>query len=116
MSRRRSAVNGVLFDMVYKRVDAAWRDGALPIAMLTEFMSDWRAEEGRWSDHVVKTVAAESEANKALVSQWASHWIDRAVEAAKPLSIAAAGRQRLGRRTRRGKRPSARARSLGLTI
>ena len=66
--------------MVYKHADAAWRDGAIAVAMLTEFMSDWRAEESRWSDHVVKTVAAESEANKALVSDWASRWIDRAIE------------------------------------
>ncbi|HKN28788.1 MAG TPA: hypothetical protein VJY34_13245 [Roseiarcus sp.] len=41
------AVNGVLFDMFYKHSDAAWRDGALPIAMLTEFMADWRADESR---------------------------------------------------------------------
>ncbi len=106
-------VNAVLIDMAYKHGDAFWRDGALTIAMLTEFMSDWRAEEGRWSDHVVKTVADESEANKALVSEWAGHWIDRAVEAAKPLATAlgdegAAGKARDAAR--------ARARSLGLNV
>jgi len=51
-------------------------------------MNDWRAEEGRWSDAVIKIVAAESEENKALVSGWAKHWIGRATEAAKPLSAA----------------------------
>ncbi len=107
------AVNGVLIDLVYKRFDAAWKDGALPVAMLTEFQSDWLAEEGRWSDHVVKTVAAESEANKALVSEWASNWIGRAVAAAEPLAAAlgvenavSAGRDAA----------LARARSLGLKI
>lgn len=84
-------VNAVLFDMAYKRFDAAWADGAVTIAMLTEFMADWRAEESRWSDHVVKTLAGESAENKALISGWAKHWIDRAVEAARPLSNAILG-------------------------
>jgi phenol hydroxylase P1 protein len=80
------AVNGVVFDLLYKSADAAWKDAGVLIAMLTEFMTDWRAEESRWSDSVIKTVAAESAENKALISQWAKHWIDRSVEAAKPLS------------------------------
>jgi len=108
-------VNAVLFDLAYKHVDGAWRDGVIPVAMLTEFMSDWRAEEGRWSDHVVKTVAAESEANKVLVSQWASHWIDRASEAAKPLSIALMNDDGMAAHTAR-EAAIARARSLGLNI
>ena len=109
------AVNGVLFDLVYKHFDSAWREGALPVAMLTEFMSDWRAEEGRWSDHVVKTVAAESDANKTLISQWASHWIDRATEAAKPLSAALLDDG--GRAAHVAQEAAvARARSLGLNV
>jgi len=81
--------------------------------MLTEFMSDWRSEEGRWSDHVVKTVAAESEANKKLVSEWASHWIDRAGEAAKPLAAALGDK---GAAAKAGEAATARARSLGLNV
>ncbi|MFA5122591.1 MAG: hypothetical protein WC493_15670 [Zavarzinia sp.] len=80
------AVNGVLLDLVYKRAEAAWGAAAVTIAMLTEFVADWRAEESKWSDHVIKTVAAESDANKALVSDWAQHWIARAEAAAKPLA------------------------------
>jgi phenol hydroxylase P1 protein len=82
------AVNGVLFDLVYKHADAAWKDAGLTVAMLSEFMTDWRVDESKWSDSVIKTVAAESAGNKALVSQWAKLWIDRAYEAAKPLSAA----------------------------
>jgi len=108
-------VNAVLFDFAYKGADAAWREGAITIAMLTEFMSDWRAEEGRWSDHVVKTVAAESEANKALVSGWAKHWIERAVEAALPLSVALLGDE--GKAARAAcDAAKARARALGLNV
>ena len=106
-------VNAVLFDMLYKHADAVWRDGAIPVAMLTEFMSDWRAEESRWSDAVVKIVAAESEANKKLVSDWASHWIGRAIEAAQPLAealgIPAAAKAA-------GDAAKARARALGLNV
>ncbi|MBB5374283.1 aromatic/alkene monooxygenase hydroxylase subunit beta [Acidocella aromatica] len=81
-------VNGVLLSLIYKNVESAWDDAGLTVALLTEFMNDWRAEESRWSDAVIKIVAAESEENKALVSGWAKHWIGRATEAAKPLSVA----------------------------
>ena len=109
------AVNGVVFDLVYKLADAAWKEAGITIAMLTEFMTDWRAEESRWSDSVIKTVAAESPENKALVSQWAKLWTDRAVEAAKPLSASLLGdngaaAEAAGEATRK------RAASLGLAL
>jgi phenol hydroxylase P1 protein len=109
------AVNGVVLDLVYKLADAAWSEGALTVAMLTEFMSDWRAEESKWSDHVIKTVAAESAENKALISEWAKASIDAAVAAAKPLSAAllndhGAAAEAAGAATRK------RAASLGLTV
>jgi phenol hydroxylase P1 protein len=85
------AINGVIFDLVYKQADAAWGEAAVTIGLLTEFMSDWRADESRWSDSVIKTVAAESPANNALISQWAKLWIDRAYEAAKPLATGLLG-------------------------
>ncbi len=81
-------VNGVLLPLIYKNAEAAWGDAGLTVALLTEFMNDWRTEEARWSDAVIKIVTAESEENKALVSGWAKHWIGRATEAAKPLSTA----------------------------
>jgi phenol hydroxylase P1 protein len=109
------AVNAVAFDMVYKHCDEAWRDGAIAIAMLTEFMTDWRAEESRWSDHVVKTVAAESAANQDIITGWARSWIDRAVEAAKPLSAALL--QDGGKAAHiAGEAAATRARSLGLSV
>ena len=108
-------VNAVLFDMIYKGFDPAWRDGATVVAMLTEFMSDWRAEESRWSDHVVKVVAAESEANKAYVSDWARRWILRAVEAAAPLSAALLDDGGKAAEAA-GEAAKARARALGLAI
>ncbi len=109
------AINGVVFDLVYKLADAGWKDASLPVAMLTEFMSDWRADESKWSDSVIKTVAAESAENKALVSQWAAHWIGRAVEAAKPLSAALLGDNGAAAHAA-GEMTVKRARALGLTL
>lgn len=106
-------VNAVLFDMLYRHADAVWREGAIPVALLTEFMSDWRTEESRWSDAVVKTVAAESDANKALVSEWAHRWIGRSIEAAQPLAEALGIP---GAAKTAGDAAKARARSLGLDV
>jgi phenol hydroxylase P1 protein len=107
-------VNAVLFDLIYKHADAAWGSASITVAMLTEFMADWRAEEGKWSDAVVKMVAAESEANKALVSGWAEAWIDRAEEAGKTLSVALIGDESAAKAAADAART--RARSLGLTF
>ncbi len=109
------AVNGVVLDFVYKHADAAWKEAGVTIAMLTEFMNDWRAEESRWSDSVIKTVAAESAENKALISQWAKHWIDRAVEATKPLSAKLLGDNGAAA-TAAGEATRKRAASLGLVL
>jgi phenol hydroxylase P1 protein len=87
----------------------------LTVAMLTEFMNDWQAEETRWSDSVVKTVAAESDANRALVSQWAAHWIDRAVAAGRTLSAALLQDEGKAADTA-GETARTRARALGLAI
>jgi phenol hydroxylase P1 protein len=109
------AVNGVVFDLIYKHADAAWKEAGVTIAMLTEFMTDWRAEESRWSDSVIKTVAAESPENKALISQWAKLWIDRAVEAAKPLSASLLGDKGAAAEAA-GEATRLRAASLGLAL
>ncbi|MER2605954.1 MAG: phenol hydroxylase [Siculibacillus sp.] len=108
------AVNGVLLDLVYRHAEAAWGGAGITVAMLTEFMADWRAEEGKWSDHVVKTVATESEANEALVSGWAKHWIDRAEAAGRTLSVALVGDESAA--TAAADAARVRARSLGLSL
>ncbi|MFG1444361.1 hypothetical protein V5F43_14655 [Xanthobacter agilis] len=109
------AINGVIFDLIYKMGDAGWADAQMTIALLTEFMSDWRGDESRWSDAVIKTVAAESEANRALISQWASTCIGAAVEATRPLSAAFLGDGGAGAEMA-GEATAKRARGLGLTL
>jgi phenol hydroxylase P1 protein len=104
----------LIFDVVYKFGDAGWKDAGVTVAMLTEFMGDWRIDEAKWSDSVIKTVAAESAHNKTLISQWAKHWIDRSVEAARPLSVALVGDDSAAAAA--GDAANVKARALGLTL
>lgn len=81
------AIDGMLYPLVYGRFDVAGqRQGGTALSMLTEFMSDWSAEHGRWVDAVVRTAAAESDGNRALLTGWFTAWRDRAAEAFVPLA------------------------------
>ncbi len=48
--------------------------GARDVAMLTEFMVDCLKDLSAWSDSAFKVVAAESEANQALLQGWLQKW------------------------------------------
>ena len=85
-------VNAVIFDYIYNGQDDAFGAASLPISMLTEFVSDWSKDEVKWSDNVIKTVAAESAANKATVSEWAKKWIAAAQDALAPFAGADAAK------------------------
>ncbi len=54
-------------------------------------MSDLQADTTRWSNALVKVTAAESDANKDLLSKWASTWLNRITEAMVPLAKEALG-------------------------
>ena len=85
-------IDAVLHRLVFDAFDAEGNaHGAAGISMLTEFMRDWREEQDRWVDAVVKVAAAESAANNALLSGWASQWLNRALTAAAPLAATALG-------------------------
>lgn len=81
-------INSVVFGLVYDGFDAAWDGAATAVSLLTEFMSDWRDDETRWADAVIKGAAAESTENASLIARWAGQAIDRAAAACRPLSIA----------------------------
>lgn len=81
------ALDGVLHRVVFDHVDAAGQThGAAAVSMLTEFMSDWRAETERWAMAVIKQAAAENEENHRLISGWAGSWVEAVTDAARPLS------------------------------
>jgi phenol hydroxylase P1 protein len=86
------ALDGLLYPLVYGQFDAALAVSAGPtVSMLLRFQADWFAETTRWVDATVKTAAAESAENKALLSGWAAAWRDRAVTALAPVMDMALG-------------------------
>lgn len=86
------ALDGVMHPLVFGKLDETLRkNGGVGVSMLCEFMTDWFPENSRWVDAVVKTAAAESAENKALIEGWAKGWIARATEAALPIAKRVAG-------------------------
>lgn len=88
-------LDGLLYPLVYENiVDKTFSArGGSAIAMLTSFMSEWYAETSKWVDFSIKTAAAESAENKALLSAWTVAWRDRAVSALTPVIAGALGNE-----------------------
>ena len=80
-------MDALMYDLVYNQYDAWLADnGGQDIGMLTEFMQLWSKDNTRWADAVLKTAAAESADNKALLEGWVTSWKAKAVAALKPLA------------------------------
>ncbi|MDR2839443.1 MAG: aromatic/alkene monooxygenase hydroxylase subunit beta [Azonexus sp.] len=90
-----AALDGLLYPLIYGRIvdDHLSPQGASAVAMLTQFMSDWSVESQKWVDAVLKTAAAESEHNRALLREWAARWSERAASALLPVVGLALGDQ-----------------------
>jgi phenol hydroxylase P1 protein len=85
-------LDGLLYPLVYEKFDAALTAEAGPtVSMLLRFQADWFTETSKWVDATVKTAAAESAGNAALVAGWVQTWRDRAVEALAPVAELALG-------------------------
>ncbi len=75
-------MDGLLYPLIYQHlVDELLASGITVMPLLTQFMSEWYAETERWTNTLIKVTAAESDANKTLLSKWASHWNDRISDA-----------------------------------
>jgi len=87
------ALDGLLYPLVYGNFvdDHVALQGGTAVAMLTAFMSEWHDESARWIDAVVKTAAAESEANRVLITSWVQAWAERANAALAPVADLALG-------------------------
>lgn len=87
-------LDGLLYGLAYKEVDSALSDQAGPtVSMLTRFQAEWFGDHCKWVDAVLKTAAAESAENKALLSQWARAWRERTIEALQPVAAIGLGDQ-----------------------
>lgn len=109
--------DGLLFPLAYGHVENALttRGGPL-VSMLTRFQSEWFADNGKWVDATVKTAAAESEDNKALLVKWTCYWRDRMAAALKPIAALALGDQAEGVMAEVVDQFNVRARKLGLSV
>lgn len=89
------AIDGQLYPLIYGSFvdEHLTNKGGTAIAMLTSFMPEWHDETARWVDAVVKTAAAESAENMALISGWTKVWSDRAQAALAPVAEIALGEQ-----------------------
>ncbi len=89
------ALDGQLYPLIYGSfVDEHLTiKGGTAIAMLTSFMPEWHEETARWVDAVVKTAAAESAENMALIAGWTKVWSDRVQAALAPVAEIALGEQ-----------------------
>jgi phenol hydroxylase P1 protein len=87
------ALDGLLYPLVYETIvdDVLSAKGGTPVAMLTQFMTDWHGETRRWIDATVKTAVSESEANAAIVGGWIARWRDRAAAVLLPVARIALG-------------------------
>ncbi|CAG1017916.1 Phenol hydroxylase P1 protein [Burkholderiaceae bacterium] len=87
------ALDGLLYPLIYGAFvdDHIALQGGTAVAMLTAFMPEWHDESARWVDAVLKTAAAESDANRLLISRWAQAWIERAEAALAPVAYLALG-------------------------
>ena len=81
-------LDGMLYPLVYDIiVDGVFvDDGGASTAMLTQFMSEWFSESSRWVDAQLKTAAAESDANRALLEDWIKDYLPKAREAIAPIA------------------------------
>lgn len=87
-------LDGLLYPLVYQHIDNALSSqGGPTVSMLTRFQTEWYAETSKWVAATIKTAAAESEDNKALLSQWTKQYRDKALAALKPLARHALGDQ-----------------------
>ena len=93
-----AVLDGLLYPLIYDAFvdDHVALAGGSAVAMLTAFMPEWHDESARWIDAVLKTMAGESDDNRALLLQWARKWEGLAAAALQPLAELALGNSGAG--------------------
>lgn len=82
-------VDTLVLNLFYEQLDEKLSSiGGRDVAMLTEFMLAWNKDVSRWLDSVLKTVASESEENRALLEVWCRDWRQKTLDAMSPLVTA----------------------------
>ncbi|MBP8213820.1 MAG: aromatic/alkene monooxygenase hydroxylase subunit beta [Propionivibrio sp.] len=85
-------LEGLAYPLFYDYLDGEFSaKGGTAISMMTRFMSEWTAETTKWIDAQIKTVAAESPDNMALLRGWVKQYRSPALEALQALANRAFG-------------------------
>lgn len=80
-------IDSLMYSLFYQQLDNKLVElGARDIALLTEIVHDWNKDTSRWLDSVLKTVAAESDANRQLLIEWTAKWREKALAAFKTVA------------------------------
>ena len=82
-------VDTLVFNLFFEQLDQKLGAmGGRDVALLTEFMQVWNKDSSRWLDSVLKTVASESEDNRALLEEWVKQWREKTLQALQPVTTA----------------------------
>ena len=85
-------LDGLLYPLFYTHIDGALGKQYGPgLSMLNEFAATWFDETSRWVDATIKTAAAESPANAALIGTWIEKWRAQVNAALSPIAAEAFG-------------------------
>lgn len=105
-------IDTLVYNLFYQQLDSKLNEmGGRDIALLTEIVHDWNKDVTRWFDSVLKTVAAESEENHALLLSWIGKWREKTLAALTPVANSMLGSDALNTAD---EQLSARLKKLGL--
>lgn len=81
-------LDGLLYPFVYTHYidDYLAINGGTALGMLSVFMSEWYTESSPWVNAVLKTCAAESEANKAQLNAWYMTYTEKVKQSLEPVA------------------------------
>ena len=84
--------DALVYALFYGHFDRAFaRQHGPALAALLDFLVKWQDETARWVDACVKTAAAESAENRALITGWVMRWRAAWLTALRPLADATMG-------------------------
>lgn len=86
--------DALVYGLCVRRFEAVWAGPhGDALATLLDFPQRWQDEAQRWVDAVVKVMAAESDANRAQLQAWITHWRAAFNTALAPLAHELLGRE-----------------------
>lgn len=86
--------DALVYPLFYQHIDGALGGGgSSALSSLNDHLLRWYEETAKWIDAVIKTAAADSAENKALISGWVQTWRNRLAPALQPIVQRVLGNQ-----------------------